>query len=99
MNDEFIDVEKEVYEKGERVRIELRNDGSAKWSPLSQYLKIYHKDSSEKVYEGHRDIAMPAVPKTQTVFWDQTDIEGEKVEPGEYRAVFLEKYEDDFKIK
>lgn len=99
MDNQYIDVEKEVYRKGEEIQIELKNDGSASWSPLSRHLKIYSKESGELVYDGHTDVAMPAVPKTQTVLWNQTNMDGEQVQPGRYRALFMEKYEAEFVIE
>lgn len=99
MENEYIEVEKEVYNKGEKVRIELENDGSATWSPLSQHLGIYHKESGELVFDGDRDIAMPAVPKTQTFFWNQTDMDGKQVPAGRYKAVFMDNYEVEFVIE
>ncbi len=96
---QYIQVEKDVYEKSERVRIDLKNDGSASWTPLSQYLKVYREDTGELVYDWEREVAMPAIPENQTLFWDQTDMEGDQVEPGTYRFVLMEKYEAEIVIQ
>ncbi len=99
MKDNFIEMEKNVYDKGEKIDIRLKNDGTATYTPLSQYLKIYNDESNELVYDGESDIALPAIPKEQTARWDQEDLEGEKVPTGKYKVVFLEKYERKFFIE
>ncbi len=97
---EYIDVEKDVYDKGETVRIALRNDGNLTRQPMSRYVKIFNIDTDELVYDGGEvDEDLPIIPSEEVMEWDQRGIDGNKVSHGQYHVIFQSQYQADFSIE
>lgn len=101
MEDEgmYIHVEKEEYKEGETVYIALRNDGNLTYHPMEIYVKIFNMETDELVYDGAiLNVTLPAVPSEEVMEWDQENMDGEQVPPGNYRVIFMERYTDNFTI-
>lgn len=95
----YLSIDKEEYEKGENITIYMVNDGNATNYPISSYLRIKNADTGRVVYLGPQ-LVQPAIPPkgySETFTWNQTDIDGEQVPPGEYEATFLD-HSETFKI-
>ncbi len=91
LEEEYIGTDKEWYEPGENVTIEVKNDGSASNIPMIYDFGIYieNVETGEVVYGPLEGITQPAVPdygRTEYIIWDQTDLEGEQVPEGTYRV-------------
>ncbi len=102
MEDEgiYIDVEEDVYEEGETVKIALRNDQNITHHPMKRYVKIFNMDTDELVFDGSViDITLPIVPSEEVMEWNQTDMEGEQVIPGTYSVIFQARYGANFTIE
>ncbi|GEM_PF-3648475 len=89
--DEYIGTEKQWYETGENVTIEVKNDGSAGSKPIIYDFGIYieNLETGEVVHGPLDGVIQPIVPeygRTEYIIWDQTDLEGEQVPEGTYRV-------------
>jgi len=87
--DEYVSSEKDSYEPGEQIIIEVKNDGSAGGYPILAALGIHivRVETEEVVYQPDIEYTVPAVPdygRTELLVWNQTDPEGEQVPEGDY---------------
>jgi len=87
--DEYISSEKDSYEPGEQIIIEVKNDGSASSHPILAALgiQIVNVENEEVVHQPDIEYTVPAVPpygRTELLVWNQTDFEGEQVPEGDY---------------
>ncbi|MEF8834674.1 MAG: hypothetical protein V5A76_00800 [Candidatus Thermoplasmatota archaeon] len=87
--DEYIGTEKDSYRPGEKIIVEVKNDGTANSFPIivNFGIQIVDVEDDEIVYQPDIDVSIPAVPpygRTELLIWNQTDAEGEQVPEGDY---------------
>jgi len=86
---EYLGTEKEGYESGENVHVEVKNDGSAFAFPIINVfqMQIQNVDTGEVVHGPLTGPVLDAVPdygRTEYFVWNQTDKDGEEVPEGTY---------------
>lgn len=91
INDQYIWTDHSEYHIGEEVTITVKNDGSARSTPIRYNfgMRIRHLESDEVVYGPIVGVGLPAVPdhgKEETFYWDQRCELGKQVSPGIYRV-------------
>ncbi len=97
---EYLGTDKESYEPGEEVIVEVKNDGSATYIPIINFFRIQIQklDTGEVVHVSWNDeTGLPMEPeygKTEHFVWDQTCPDGEQVPEGNY--VVKSEYEEIF---
>lgn len=92
LEEEPFGTEKEEYEPGEHVIIEITNHGSGGQIPLRNDLglQIKHKKTGEVVLDFTGGVVLDALlthPHTEYVIWNQTYPNGEQVPEGTYKII------------
>ncbi len=102
MEDEgiYIDLEEDVYEQGETVKIALRNDQNITNHPMKRHVKIFNMETDELVYDGSViEVTLPLVPTEEVFEWNQTYMDGEQVSSGRYSVIFQARHGANFTIE
>ncbi|MBS3782509.1 MAG: hypothetical protein KGY68_07905 [Candidatus Thermoplasmatota archaeon] len=87
--DEYIGTEKDSYEPGEKIIIEIKNNGKAGSYPIivDFGIHIIAVENEKVVYNPDIEVNLPALPpsgRTELLIWNQTDSDGDQVPEGDY---------------